>query len=512
MSPDIKQRRIILTGLMLTEIPFPLWASPAQATVLNNNGLIYMIFSALWVLIIALLIVFYRSSGKKFSKQATQLQTNIEKLRTRINYFRQHTNQFKKEQIEKLREEEGQLDISLKAMQETLTRSKQTSRRNSILLSNISHTLRTNLNDILGFSSLLGTEFAMNEEEDLFEYSENIRKSGESLLHLLNNIIDISRIEAKTLTLKPENCDLKTITREIIASYEGLAKQKGIKIVFQDDGVPQFSGDGQSLRHILSNLIDNAVKYTEKGFVKIRQARQGDRISWTIKDTGEGIDKAYLPDIFEPFRRHSLGYSQTTYQGAGLGLPLVKQLLSLMHGEIKLESQKAVGTTVQVSLPFNPPLAEDVKKDIKKEQHDPSVSLPISKIKLIKPLNRLLIADNDRMNNMLIKKMLPNTGEISFAGSDRELLQKLEQSVQQKQLFELIILEINFQVPSGGIKWLGKIPEVFPEYAHTPLIALSSFPELDEESKILKKGFNAYISKPLNKEKFYNSINKALYS
>jgi len=323
---------------------------------------------------------------------------------------------------------------------------------------------------------------------------------------LLNNIIDISSIEAKTLALKPENCDLKTITREIIATYEGLAKQKGIKIVFQDDGVPIFSGDGQSLRHILSNLIDNAVRYTEKGFVKIHQAKQDDKVIWSIKDTGVGIDKAYLPDIFEPFRRHSLGYSKTTYQGAGLGLPLVKQLLALMHGEIQLESQKAVGTTVQVFLPFNPPLVEDVKKA------QPAPSRPTSKIKLIKPLNRLFIADSDRMNNMLIKKMLPDTGEISFADSDRELLEKLEQSIQQKQLFELIILEINFQVPSGGIKWLKKIPEAFPDYENTPIIALSSFPELNEEDGLLKKGFKAYISKPVNKERLYNSLNKALYS
>ncbi len=508
MKPIIKYNIVIIIVLLLTSIPFSLWASHSNTlvTAAYEHRLLYLFLTAFWVLIIVVLIIFFRQSRKKLSKKSEQIQKSIDNYRTKITFFRGHTDELKKEQIKGLHDELAQLEINLKSMQKTLSNSKQTSQQNSILLSNISHTLRTNLNDILGFSSLLGTEFAMNEDEEMFDYSENIRKSGESLLHLINNIIDISRIEVNTMDLKPENCDLKTITQEIIDFYKGLANQKGLKIVFQDDGVPQFSGDGQSLRHIISNLIDNAVRYTEKGFIKIHQAKQDNKISWTIKDTGVGIDKAYLPDIFEPFHRHSLGYSKSTYQGAGLGLPLVKQLLELIHGEITLESHKAVGTTVQILIPFTAPLTEEIKTQ------QPAPAKPRVKFELKKTLSRLLIADSDRMNNMLIKKMLPKTIAISFAGFEQELLQKLEQSVQQKQLYELIFIEINFQVPAGGIALLKKIPQVFPDYTHTPIIVISSFPELNEENNLMKNGFSAYLPKPVNKSKLYECLNQALYS
>lgn len=469
-------------------------------------GSVYWLISLGWLIFILLGLRYRKNYRKKIMPKLDNLSKEIEQLKNRLEFFSLHTEELKKEKIKKLRDELAELDISLKAMEKTLHESHEASRRNSILLSNISHTLRTNLNDILGFSTLLGTEFAMNEEEDLFSYSENIRKSGESLMHLLNNIIDISLIEAKTFNLKPENCNLSQITKEIIAAYEPQAKSKGIKIVYQDDEVPVFSGDGQSLRHILSNLIDNAIRYTQEGFIKIQQKYENLQVVWTIKDTGIGIDKAYLPDIFEPFRRQSLGYSKTTYQGAGLGLPLVKQLLELMGGSIELESQKAVGTTIRIYLPFNQPLPEKKEQIPKAASTKPSSNKPVPT--LAKPLNRILVIDTDDMNNWLMRKMLPTSVKIDFAINRRQLLQSLEKSIQQSSLYELIILETNFEEQHKAHVWIDKIAQTFPEYAKVPFLALSSFPELDnKEPLIIKNGYSGYVSKPLNKEKLINSIN-----
>ena len=486
-------------------IPFMILKSPLLF-IEEIPGNVYWLISLGWFIIILLGLRYKKKYRKKIIPKLDKLSKEIEQLKNRLEFFSLHTDELKEEKIKKLRDELAGLDISLKAMEKTLQESHEASRRNSILLSNISHTLRTNLNDILGFSTLLGNEFAMNEEEDLFSYSENIRKSGESLMHLLNNIIDISLIEAKTFNLKPENCKLSQITKEIIAAYEPQAKSKGIKIVYQDDEVPVFSGDGQSLRHILSNLIDNAIRYTQEGFIKIQQKYENLQVVWTIKDTGIGIDKAYLPDIFEPFRRQSLGYSKTTYQGAGLGLPLVKQLLELMGGSIELESQKAVGTTVRIYLPFNQPLPEKKEQVRKAVSTQPTSNKPVAT--LAKPLNRILVIDKDEMNNWLIRKILPTSVKIDFAINRRQLLQYLEKSIQQSSLYELIILETNFEEQHNAHVWISKIAQSFPEYAKVPFLALSSFPELDKKKPLMiKNGYSGYVSKPLNKEKLINSIN-----
>ena len=496
--------------LLFLQIPNHAFAS-ALIFMEKTPDSIYLLLSLGWLVIIAFLYRHYKRSDTKFRQQLSKLNQNIEQQKSRLDFIRLHTDQLKKERIQKLHEELGQMDAGLKAMEQTLQASYQASKRNSILLSNISHTLRTNLNDILGFSALMATEFAMNEEEELFSYSENIRKSGESLLHLLNNIIDISRIEAKTFNLKPENCELTTITKEIIGAYENQAKQKGIKIVYESNEVPVFAGDGESLRHILSNLIDNAIRYTEEGFIKIQQRQDNQQIIWTIKDTGIGIDKVYLPDIFEPFRRHSLGYSKTTYQGAGLGLPLVKQLLELMGGSIELESQKAVGTTVTIFLPYHSALDEK-ETEVPKETLKRKATLK-PQIDLVKPLHRLLVIDDDKMNNMLIRKMLPETKQLDFATHKKELIRNIETSIGQHQLYEAFILDTNFENPKGGLRWLTKIPRTFPEYTDTPIIALSSFPELDEEEDhLIKMGFCAYLAKPLNKARLISSLNRCLRS
>jgi len=498
--------------LLLLFLQIPNHVSASTLTFIEKvTDSIYLLISLGWLVIIALLYYHYKRSGTKFRQQFSKLNQNIEQLKNRLDFIRHHNDQLKKEKIQKLYEELGQVDAGLKAMEQTLQDSYQASKRNSILLSNISHTLRTNLNDILGFSALMATEFAINEEEELFNYSENIRKSGESLLHLLNNIIDISRIEAKTFNLKPENCELTNITKEIIAAYEAQAKQKGIKIVYESNKVPVFAGDGESLRHILSNLIDNAIRYTEEGFIKIQQSQKDQQIIWTIKDTGIGIDKAYLPDIFEPFRRHSLGYSKTTYQGAGLGLPLVKQLLELMGGSIKLESQKAAGTTVTIFLPYHSALDEK-ETEVPKQTAKRKAALK-PQVELVKPLHRLLVIDHDKMNNMLIRKMLPEIKQLDFATHKNELIRNIEMSIRQHQLYEVLILDTNFENPKEGLRWLTKIPQTFSEYAYTPIIALSSFPELDEEEdRLIKMGFCAYLAKPLNKERLISSLNICLSS
>ncbi len=194
----------------------------------------------------------------------------------------------------------------------------------------MSHEIRTPLNGIIGFSSLLEAELSRMENQELFEYASGIEQSGERLLHLLNNIIDISRIEANDFEVKLESCNIPHIITQVSELYNFKANEKGLRLNIQTLDTPPALADERISAKVLTDLIDNAIKYTERGFVNINSGFDIDskRVFIRIKDTGIGIDSAYLPNIFEAFRQESLGYSRA-YQGAGLGLPLAPPIDSI---------------------------------------------------------------------------------------------------------------------------------------------------------------------------------------
>lgn len=472
---------------------------------ISGNSIWFFILSAVLILGAFILWKYFKKNKSEINFHYKKIIQDIQNIKNQIEELELHSDEWKKERIQYIRQDISSISLNIKALEQSLTISKKNSRKNSLLLSNISHALRTNLNDILGFSSLLRDEFALKEEEELYEYSENIWKSGESLMHLLNNIIDISRIEAKTFSLKKQNCNLNKLLDELINEFNSKADQKGLKIVKQTDKIPEFSIDVQALKHILSNIIDNAVKYTDKGFIKIKADVENENIVVVIKDTGMGIDKAYLNDIFEPFRQHSLGYSKTTYQGAGLGLPLAKQMIELMDGNIDLHSEKAVGTTVTITLPLTKTVS--TKKDIEKS---PQKVKKIKKYQLKTPIKKLVIIDTDFLNNMLIRKMLPDSVQIFFFKS----IDELKESVRKKEILindiELFILNIDIEKNDNGKELLKEINKIIDKEKNVRIIAMVSTHIPGLEKKMIKDGFMGYIEKPLTKQILFQSIEEAL--
>lgn len=465
---------------------------------------------ALFLVAVAMTFVL-RKRQKRNVLRLKELQISLQALRQELISLKGNREEIVQQRIKRLYEEIKRHKQNLKAMKKTLEASKLSASRNSFLLTKISHTLRTNLNDILGFSLLLGNEFALNEEEELFEFNENIRKSGASLMHLLNNIIDISKIESKSFHLNAEECHLADISHELISQYEPIASQKHLKIVFQDNKVPPFAADSEAVKHILSNLLDNAVRYTEKGFIKISQTPKDKEIIWTIKDTGIGIDKAYLPDIFEPFRQQSLGYSKTNYQGAGLGLPLIKNMLDIMGGKIDISSEKAKGTTVTVSFPFRLFSAKS-NKPVAKITDVPKGSKPAAKRSKLKKTNaKVLILDEDRLGNMLIKKILPEA-KVEAYSNETGPYEWIAQQLKDQTSPDILMIEIDFTGRRKGAAVLQKIKERFPEVKHTPVIALSAYPDSNGSEKAIQQGFAAYLQKPFHKNDLIFLINKLISS
>ncbi len=473
----------------------------------SNSREIFILLSLVIIVLFFLTQLFFKRNRRISAKFISDIEIKMEDTEKSILEIQEHSDDLILTKKGLLVQSTENLKKNLKSMQSALDEAHHSAQRNSILLSNISHTLRTNLNDILGFSYLLGNDFAMKEDSELYEYSENIRKSGNSLVHLLNNIIDISRIEANTFNLGKQNCDLAALMNELISEYKPVAKQNGLQVFFQSETVPLFSTDVEALKHILSNLLDNAVKYTENGFVKIIQKTEDEQVVIIIKDTGIGIDKAFQSEIFEPFRRQSLGYSKNTYQGAGLGLPLVKKMLGLMGGNIKLESEKASGTTVTIHIPHTKPISE---KAFSRGTKSLAGDKKTVNIQLNHNLARILVIDNDNLNNMLIRKMLPGISHLSFATSREELDAIIKNGGEKGQPFDIVILNIDFIEKKGGIKIRQELQKNNAVFKRAPFVALSDIMDVGLQEKMLKEGFKTYMDKPISKEKLFNTMNSSM--
>lgn len=468
---------------------------------------VYLILSLILIGLAFLIWLFFRKKRKNYLEQISGFEAGMKKTERYIRDIKEHSEEMVDKKKGYLVRDVEELKENLKSMQSTLDAADESARRNSILLSNIRYTLRTNLNDILGFSYLLGNDFAKKEDTEMYEYSENIRKSGDSLMHLLNNIIDISRIEANTFNLSKQNCDLISLLNELEKEYEPVAKQKGLQLFFQNEDIPLFSTDSEALKHILSNLLDNAIKYTGSGFVKMIVKAEKEQIVIFVKDTGVGIDKAYQDEIFEPFRSQTPGYSKTTYHGAGLGLPLVKQMLALMGGNIDLKSEKAGGTNIKVTIPLTKPIQENFPAGRKKSQSD---GKKIINLHLKHNLNKVLVIDNDRLNNMLIRKMLPDIPQLSFATSSRELENIINNSGNSGEPFDIVIMNIDFVKGGDKFSTRKEMQKNYAVFKKTPFVAMSDILDIRQREKMLKEGFKAYIDKPISKEKLINTVNLSI--
>ena len=222
-------------------------------------------------------------------------------------------------------------------------------------LANMSHELRTPLNAIIGFSDILTQElFGKFEFDRQREYSQLIKESGEHLLQVVNDILDLSKIESGTFDVTPEPFELPPIAKRCVQILRPQAEQAGVELSLEvEPGLPEIVADPRSCRQILLNLLSNAVKFTDRGgSVVCSVRRDGRRIALAVRDTGIGIAADDLPRLGQPFVQADSGYDRK-HEGTGLGLSVVKGLVQLHGGQLRIDSIKGKGTTVLVLLPIS---------------------------------------------------------------------------------------------------------------------------------------------------------------
>ncbi|MDA3943881.1 MAG: ATP-binding protein [Bacteroidetes bacterium] len=459
-------------------------------------SLILIIFLFVSILLITYTLINRRKVFKlKMREKKIAIDQSIQKLLQAEHEFEERVNEREKTLKNELIEIK-KLDVELKA---ALNRAEEANFQKNAFMANMSHEIRTPLNGILGFAYLLGNELAMMDEPELYEYASSIKKSGDRLLHLLNNIIDISRLQANDIKIKKQDCRIETLVGETLATYQEAAKQKGLQIITDISKDAIATSDYETLSRVMNELVDNSLKYTEKGYIKIKTMVLSDEkiLQIVISDTGTGIDKAYQEHIFEAFKQDNQSYSKQ-YQGAGLGLPLSKRLMDLIGGKLSISSEKTKGTTMTISLSLseNPPAANLLKKPPQKP-----VIYPV----LPKELQILLVED-DKPNMIVLTQLIKKYGNVVQAIDGDKALKLVKESVERDKLFDLIFMDINLPAPWDGIKIIQFIKQHYEIYNQIPIIAQTAYGMSGDKERFLEAGFDFYLAKPVKPEELAEVI------
>lgn len=461
--------------------------------------------------VIALLLLFYIFiSHYKYAKKKSNYINQLHDLNTELQLIKSQLKNSdeliaervnaKTTELEKELIERQKIDTELKI---ALKREEDANYLKNAFLANMSHEIRTPLNGIIGFSSLLEAELSRLENQELYEYANGIQQSGERLLHLLNNIIDISRIEANDLEVSLKPCNILYIVSQVSELYNFKANDKGVRLNNQTIETPNAIADERNLSRVITDIIDNSVKYTEKGFINISSGflPEQQRVFIRVKDTGIGIDSAFLPNIFEAFRQESLGYSRA-YQGAGLGLPLAKRLVNLMKGEIIVESIKGIGTTVTIYFPAELVVSNRIS-DLDFKETIAEENIQTQDI-------HIFTVEDDRMNRLVLKSMLQNKYRITMAVDGDETLKIIEESFNRGEIFDIMLFDINLPGAWDGINLMYAVKDKWKDYAKIPFIAQTAYAMTGDRERLLESGFDDYISKPINQNRLVSIITNNL--
>ena len=358
-------------------------------------------------------------------------------------------------------------------------------RAKSEFLANMSHEIRTPMNGVIGMTHLLRTTALTYEQE---QYLGNIESSANSLVTLLSDILDLSKIEAGKMVLEQADFSLRRCIRELVASQQFHINQKQIEIRtdIPADLPDILRGDQLRTRQILLNLVGNAVKFTEQGSVTIavRQvAAEGNRlvIHFSVSDTGIGINPAIMEELFAPFTQAD---SSTTrrYGGSGLGLAICRRLTALMGGTLRAESSEQVGSTFHLELPYCIPEQPSIEPEtLSLEPPMPSASLAI------------LVAEDNPVSAEFIVKVLSRMGHRMTAVEDGQQVVELT----NQQQFDCILMDIQMPVMSGDEATRSIRERERQSGLHIPIIALTAHAMANERERLLEQGFDAHVAKPV---------------
>jgi PAS domain S-box-containing protein len=369
-------------------------------------------------------------------------------------------------------------------------KAEESDRLKSSFLANMSHEIRTPMNGILGFSGLLKEPKLSGEEQQ--KYIGIIEKSGIRMLNIINDIIDISKIESGLMTLDIKESDINEQIEYIYTFFKPEVEAKGMKLSFKNTLPAKeaiIKTDREKVFAILTNLVKNAIKYTNKGSVEFGYCKKGGFLEFFVKDTGIGIPKERQVAIFERFVQADINDIQAR-QGAGLGLAITKAYTKMLGGKIWVDSQEGKGSSFYFTIPYH--------ATFKKETRHDTIDLGDDLLKLDL---KILIVEDDETSNQLLSIIMGKYG--------KEILNvingnKAVETCRNNPDIDLVLLDI--QIPEiNGYEVARQIRKFNKEVI---IIAQTAYGLTGDREKAIKVGCNDYISKPINKDELFALINK----
>jgi PAS domain S-box-containing protein len=368
----------------------------------------------------------------------------------------------------------------------------QSDRLKSAFLANMSHEIRTPMNGILGFSELLKEPGLTGEKQQ--EYIRIIEKSGARMLNIINNIVDISKIEANLMQVDIKETDINEKMEFIYIFFKPQVEEKGMQLFYKNTLPTKeviIRTDSEKVYSILTNLVKNAIKYSNKGEIEFGYIKKGETLEFYVKDTGIGIPKDKQKAIFERFIQADIE-DKMARQGAGLGLSISKAYVDMLGGNIWVESEEGVGSTFYFTLPYNA-LSEEkqvVQSQDSVNQINPEISKP-----------KILIAEDDEASAMLIALDVEKFGKDIIKALDG--FEAVEVCRNNPDI-DLILMDIQMPV-MNGYEATRQIRQFNKDVV---IIAQTAFGLFGDREKAIEAGCNDYISKPINKDKLLTLIIK----
>ncbi|MDZ4726868.1 MAG: response regulator [Leptospira sp.] len=372
---------------------------------------------------------------------------------------------------------------------EAMSQAEQAANARTLFLANMSHELRTPMNGVIGITELI---LSGSVPDEIRNQLALVHRSGSQMLVLINNILDLTRLESMKLTLESLPISIKDIIEDVIALLKPTADQKQITLSAEiESTVPDVClADPLRLKQIITNLIGNAVKFTPNGYVTLKAQKLNEKIQIQIIDTGIGISEEVRERIFFPFEQADVSFTRR-YGGSGLGLAISQRLVALMGGKLSLRSNEGNGSIFSFDFEFTPINTELVNK-----------KNSIEKPETNNPKKVLLVEDND-VNLFVALGMLKRCGcKVESRSNGKEALE-----VVQSEYFDLVLMDCHMPVMDGfeATRQIRKLPS---NVANIPIVALTASAMAEDIEACLKSGMNDVITKPLS----FDALRKMLQS